>query len=36
VLLDDDGDWVLTARGWQRPAAPLALREVRLRLQRTP
>jgi hypothetical protein len=27
---------VLTARGWQRPAAPLALREVRLRLQRTP
>jgi DNA-binding transcriptional MerR regulator len=36
VLRDDDGDWVLTARGWQRPAAPLALREVRLRLQRTP
>jgi DNA-binding transcriptional MerR regulator len=35
VLRDDDGDWVLTARGWQRPAAPLALRDVRLRLQRS-
>jgi hypothetical protein len=32
VLREDEGDWVLTARGWQRPAAPLALREVRLRL----
>lgn len=35
VLREDDGDWVLTARGWQRPAAPLALREVRLRLSRS-
>jgi DNA-binding transcriptional MerR regulator len=34
VLREDEGDWVLTARGWQRPAAPLALREVRLRLNR--
>jgi DNA-binding transcriptional MerR regulator len=32
VLREDEGDWVLTARGWQRPAAPPALREVRLRL----
>jgi hypothetical protein len=32
VLREDEGDWVLTARGWQRPAAPLALREVHLRL----
>ena len=35
VLREDEGDWVLTARGWQRPAAPLALREVRLRLSRS-
>ena len=35
VLREDQGDWVLTARGWQRPAAPLALREVRLRLNRS-
>ena len=35
VLREDEGDWVLTARGWQRPAAPLALREVRLRLNRS-
>jgi DNA-binding transcriptional MerR regulator len=35
VLREDEGDWVLTARGWQRPAAPPpALREVRLRLAR--
>jgi DNA-binding transcriptional MerR regulator len=34
VLREDEGDWVLTARGWQRPAAPLKLREVRLRLSR--
>ena len=34
VLREDEGDWVLTARGWQRPAAPLRLREVRLRLSR--
>jgi hypothetical protein len=32
VLREDEGDWVLTARGWQRPAAPLQLREIRLRL----
>jgi DNA-binding transcriptional MerR regulator len=36
VLRDDEGDWVLTARGWQRPATPPALRDVRLRLRRTP
>jgi DNA-binding transcriptional MerR regulator len=35
VLREDEGDWVLTARGWQRPAAPLALRDVRLRLKRS-
>jgi DNA-binding transcriptional MerR regulator len=35
VLREDDGDWVLTARGWQRPATALALREVRLRLKRS-
>jgi DNA-binding transcriptional MerR regulator len=35
VLREDEGDWVLTARGWQKPAAPLALKEVRLRLKRT-
>ena len=35
VLREDEGDWVLTARGWQRPAAPPALREVRLRLRRS-
>jgi DNA-binding transcriptional MerR regulator len=34
VLRDEDGngDSVLTARGWQRLAAPAATREVRLRL----
>jgi DNA-binding transcriptional MerR regulator len=35
VLREDDADWVLTARGWQRPATALALREVRLRLKRS-
>src|SRR5512132_1052757 len=35
VLREDDGDWVLTARGWQKPAAPPPLRDVRLRLRRT-
>jgi DNA-binding transcriptional MerR regulator len=35
VLREDEGDWVLTARGWQRPATPTALREVRLRLKRS-
>jgi DNA-binding transcriptional MerR regulator len=34
VLREDDGDWVLMARGWQRPATLTALREVRLRLAR--
>jgi DNA-binding transcriptional MerR regulator len=37
VLRDDDGgdgDAVLTSRGWQRLAAPLPTREVRLRLAR--
>jgi DNA-binding transcriptional MerR regulator len=35
VLREDEGDWILTARGWQRPATPVALREVRLRLARS-
>ena len=35
VLREDDGDWVLTARGWQRPATPTAVKDVRLRLKRT-
>jgi DNA-binding transcriptional MerR regulator len=35
VLREDEGDWVLTARGWQGPATPTAVREVRLRLKRT-
>jgi DNA-binding transcriptional MerR regulator len=35
VLREDEGDWVLTARGWQRPATPTAVREVRLRLRRS-
>jgi DNA-binding transcriptional MerR regulator len=35
VLREDEGDWVLTARGWQRPAASPAPREVRLRLRRS-
>jgi DNA-binding transcriptional MerR regulator len=35
VLREDEGDWILTARGWQRPAALPALREVRLRLRRS-
>ena len=35
VLREDEGDWVLTARGWQRPATPTAMRDVRLRLRRT-
>ncbi len=34
VLREDEGDWVLTARGWQRPATAPKLREVRLRLAR--
>ncbi|MEP6952794.1 MAG: MerR family transcriptional regulator [Solirubrobacteraceae bacterium] len=32
VLRADDGDWVLTRRGWQRPATPLAMRDVHLHL----
>jgi DNA-binding transcriptional MerR regulator len=35
VLREDEDDWVLTARGWQRPATPTAIRDVRLRLKRT-
>jgi DNA-binding transcriptional MerR regulator len=35
VLREDEGDWVLTARGWQRPATPTGVREVRLRLKRS-
>ena len=34
ILRDDDGDSVLTARGWQRLAGAVAAREVRLRLAR--
>lgn len=34
VLREDDGDWVLTARGWQRPATAARMKEVRLRLAR--
>ncbi|MGZ4269980.1 MAG: MerR family transcriptional regulator [Solirubrobacteraceae bacterium] len=32
VLRDDDGDWVLTRRGWQRPVAPPTLRDVHIHL----
>ena len=32
ALRDDDGDWILTRRGWQRPATPTPLREVHVRL----
>ena len=32
VLRTDDGDWVLTPRGWQRPATPTPVREVHVRL----
>jgi DNA-binding transcriptional MerR regulator len=32
VLRTDDGDWVLTRRGWQRPATATPMREVHLRL----
>jgi DNA-binding transcriptional MerR regulator len=35
VLREDESDWVLTARGWQRPATPTPVREVRLRLKRS-
>jgi DNA-binding transcriptional MerR regulator len=35
VLREDDGDWVLTARGWQKPATPVRVDEVRLRLRRS-
>ena len=35
VLREDEGDWVLTARGWQRPATLAGVREVRLRLRRS-
>ena len=35
VLREDEADWVLTARGWQRPATPITVREVRLRLKRS-
>ena len=30
VLRDDDGDWVLTRRGWQRPVTPLVMRDVHI------
>ena len=36
VLRGEDGDSVLTPRGWQRLTAPVAAREVRLRLARAP
>jgi DNA-binding transcriptional MerR regulator len=32
---EEEGDWVLTARGWQRPATPTVMRDVRLRLKRS-
>jgi len=35
VLREDDGDWVLTVRGWQRPVTATAVRDVHLRLERT-
>jgi DNA-binding transcriptional MerR regulator len=35
VLREDDGDWILTARGWQKPATAVAVRDVRLRLRRS-
>jgi DNA-binding transcriptional MerR regulator len=35
VLREDDGDWVLTARGWQRPATTPQLRDVHMRLRRS-
>jgi DNA-binding transcriptional MerR regulator len=36
VLREDDGDYALSPRGWQLMAAPPRLRELRLRLRRTP
>ena len=35
VLRTDDGDWILTRRGWQQPATPIGLREVHVRLSGT-
>jgi DNA-binding transcriptional MerR regulator len=35
VLRDDDGVYALSARGWQRMAAPPSVQEVRLRLRRS-
>ncbi len=32
VLREDDGDWVLTRRGWQRPVTPPPVRDVHLHL----
>ncbi len=32
VLRSDDGDWVLTRRGWQRPVTPPPMRDVHLHL----
>lgn len=34
VLREEDGEYALSARGWQRLAAPPRMREVRLRLRR--
>lgn len=36
VLREEDGCYALSARGWQRMAAPPRLSEIRLRLRRTP
>jgi len=36
VLRNGDGAYVSAARGWQRMTAPPPLRDVRLRLRRTP
>jgi DNA-binding transcriptional MerR regulator len=34
VLREDDGDFALSPRGWQRMVAPPPMRDVRLRLKR--
>lgn len=36
VLREEDGSYALSARGWQRMAAPPRLADIRLRLRRTP
>jgi MerR HTH family regulatory protein len=36
VLREEDGSYALSPRGWQRMAAPPRLRDIRLRLHRSP